>query len=428
MPFDIAASARPRTPVNKKKPRVDIAAGSWSSDFLAKKFADTDVESSMYRDAARGEPEETAAFRDRRSARDRMLGGNGLNVGRTGSGERVNPMMPGVPMGAVNENYGGIGDKSRWYTDMANFKHDPNTEQRQFGLLNEALTQRFNDVPGGVDENFMRPSGPPTVDNTSANRIQALKEIGGLKGAADAGLMDRFVSGSSLARGPNDTPERTLQLDKIAAVRQGEKQRKLDLRGNALDPTSIAGRMATRGAQKAFDRQQRMAGPSQEDMILRGAMNGNPAALRLADMMAQGNRERGIGQDRSRTALDIAKIENPQPTSRMQDQADAALYNDYISGGGTLPPNEWRQQFGSGGGGGVASGGPPALPMKYRDPKTGEAPDRETYIEQAKLDGTPQEEIDRVSQLLKPKRTWGQWFSEMLPDRMSGYREAFPGY
>lgn len=287
MPFDIAASARPATPVNKKK--------KWSNDFLSQKYADTDVESSMYRDAAQHEPEETAAFRDRRSARDRMLGGNGLNVGRTGSGERVNPMMPGVPMGAVNENYGGIGDKSRWFTDMANFKHDPNTEQRQGMLLQDGLVQRFARHAGipVSDAREMNGGDMGGTVNTAANRISALKGMDGLAGAAKLGLQDRFVSGSSLTRGPNDTPERTLQLDKIAAVRQGEKQRKLDLRGNVNDPTSIAGRIATRGVQKAFDRQQRMAGPTDEQRVMAMASQGNPQALAMLGMMQQNKRSQG---------------------------------------------------------------------------------------------------------------------------------------
>lgn len=298
--------------------------GNWSSDYLAKKFADTDVESSMYRDAALHEPEETAAFRDRRSARDRAAG---LNVGRRPGGEVSHPMMPGVPMGAVNENYGGIGDKAKFFTERERVMNEqPNGTERMGRLMSE----NFYGGSGGV---ISQADAIDIGQNAGApERINALRQAGGLAGAAKLGLQDRFVSGSSLTRSPNDTPERTQMLDNIAAIRQQEKERKAAKLGDSNDPNSIAGRLQSRGLAKGEARQQRMnarasggGGGSQEDMILQMAMNGNPAALQLAGMMAQGNRETAVEDRRGRNAMQLGELNSNTAKYGYDAQKESSL-------------------------------------------------------------------------------------------------------
>lgn len=305
-------------------------------------------------------------FRNRQSARDRAAG---LNIGRRTGGQGINPMMPGTAgmgSGPSNTNYGGQGARTNYFINRENVgNEDPRTAERQQGLTDLAMIDRFAKASGisrdeAIEMNQGQSIGAPT---DAASRMNALRQIGGPKGAADAGLLDRYVSGSSLTRTGNDSPERTAMLDNIAAIRQREKERKAAKLGDVNDPNSIAGRLQSRGLSKGDARAARMAarasgggGGSQEDMILRMAMNGNPAAMQLAGMIAQGNREVNVQGMANRNALDISSGRNkndmdiatlqygqkPKLSPEDQYRADTQIWAE--SGGEEVlgPFDEWR--------------------------------------------------------------------------------------
>ena len=189
-------------------------------------------------------------------------------------------------MGEVNENYGGIGDKARWYEAMYNAKNAPGVDQtgRQEDLLAAGLVKRYADSAGTTYDAAMAngslDDARGIVDNTATNRAAALRSIGGLAGAGRAGLMDRLATS-------RDSNQNLLNSESHQALVAQNKE----ARANKL--LGIQGNRAARGEMKGIERQQRMAqrmaGPSQEDMIIQRAMMGDPAALRMAEMLAERN-------------------------------------------------------------------------------------------------------------------------------------------
>lgn len=386
--LDLAYGYRPAVPVNKRK---------WSNNFLEQKFADTDVESSMYRDAAMHEPEETADFRARRSARDRMLGGNGLNIGRTGSGERANPMMPGAAgmgTGPSNTNYGGQGAKANWYIDQENVRNeDPRTAQRGFDLASQV---------GGTSQ------------------IDRIRNAGGLAGVnrMDPTLMDRFVSSDSTLS-KLDPQQRAA----FAERRQAEETRKADrLTTKGDDGMSISDKLKARGEAKAAERTQRIEdrrnGPSDEQRILAAAMQGHPGAIRLAEVIGQGNRETNVAGIDAASRREgyasnekVAGIQSGQPAKLSpedQYRADTVVWGE---GGGEAvlgPFDEWRSN------GGLAVGGDASsAPPKWIFGEDGEPIDQERFDQLAAIYNLPPDVRDRLRAGLKPKAK--PWWSSTTP-------------
>ena len=356
-----------------------------------------------------GLDQSTADFRANRHARDRMAG---LNIGQVAGGERVNPMMPGVPMGAVNPNYGGIGKKAKWFEDQALMKD----EAAQNVADPEARRNTVLDAYFGFHGRSAL--GIP-LGNAS---IMAQKDPGtrqklGLEG--DFGDATR----DTLSR---MTPEQRAAQSTIRATEQG---RVAAQRGDVNDPNSRAGMVFANARQGMNDRNQRMAGPTQEQWILNAAMNGNRNAVPLAGMMAQGNRDAA----RNRSEETVAGINNPvtPPLSPIDQYRSGLALNPHTPG--TSEYDQFNRDF--------ATGGPPAEPggMSPRDiaanpdmaplsklvsgsevQEIGSMTDPQAIIAYGRAKGWKDEKINKILKVKSHKR--------MSVDSPSGWGNVFGNY
>lgn len=231
-----------------------------------------------------------AEQRARRVRQDQMLG---ISTGQRPGGVTVHPMAvgtAGMGTGPSNTNYGGQGDKTNWYIDMANAREQGSGPNGGYRTLRDAKGEDF--VPARDMTSYVSSGPASSYQDAKGNPINGLSptqiEMGKQRREARAGVI------------------------------QGRKDA-----------------VAARGEMKGMERRARMAGPTDEQRMMNMAASGNPYAMGMLGIrgeneraaMEAGSRRHGIDST-ERVGMRAADVELEGIATRSEDSryvTDAGL-------------------------------------------------------------------------------------------------------